>query len=257
MYYIKKIFVCIALLFFANSYAQEKDNTINQLDANGNRHGLWKGYYDDTKHLKYEGTFVNGKEVGTFTFYDNTKAKSIIATRVFQKDGSAYTTFFKGKFKVSEGLVVNKQYQGLWKTYHFESDQVMMLEHYKNGVLHGKKQVFYLDGDLLEESTYQNGLLEGVYKKYARTGKVLEELSYKQGKLSGKAIYRDHQGNIESEGMYRNDLPVGDWKYFEKGKLVRTENKEAQRKLRKAGDSLAQPSAEIRKLKQKPTQKQR
>ena len=256
MLHLKKIFVFIVFIFLANCNAQEKEINTNQLNANGNRHGLWKGYYEDTKYLKYEGTFNDGKEVGTFTFYDNTKAKSIIATRVFQKDGSAYTTFFKGKFKVSEGLVVNKQYQGLWKTYHFESDQVMMLEQYKDGVLHGKKQVFYMDGDLLEESTYVNGLREGVYKKFARTGKVLEELNYKQGKLSDKAIYRDHQGNIESEGMYRNDLPIGEWKFYEKGKLVRTENKEAQRKLRKAGDSLANPTAEIRKLKQKPTQKQ-
>ena len=32
-------------------------------------------------------------------------------------------------------------------------------------------------------------------------------------------MYRDHQGNLESEGMYRNDLPIGEWKYYENGKL--------------------------------------
>ena len=93
-----KLFVFIVFIFLANCNAQEKEIITNQLNANGNRHGLWKGYYEDTKYLKYEGTFNDGKEVGTFTFYDNTKVKKIVATRDFtSKDGSCYTIVFNGK----------------------------------------------------------------------------------------------------------------------------------------------------------------
>jgi antitoxin component YwqK of YwqJK toxin-antitoxin module len=109
---------------FMGMQAQET----NQFDQKGQRHGMWRGLYDDTKHLRYEGTFEHGTEIGTFTFYDNTKKKEIIATRVFKNNGEAYTTFFKGKFKVSEGLVLNKKYEGLWLTYHKESTIVMMRE---------------------------------------------------------------------------------------------------------------------------------
>jgi|688.fasta_scaffold06418_7 antitoxin component YwqK of YwqJK toxin-antitoxin module len=226
---------------FMGMQAQET----NQFDQKGQRHGMWRGLYDDTKHLRYEGTFEHGTEIGTFTFYDNTKKKEIIATRVFKNNGEAYTTFFKGKFKVSEGLVLNKKYEGLWLTYHKESTIVMMRENYKNGELHGEKKVYYHDGDLVEESFYEKGIRQGLYKKYALSGKVIEELTYKDGKMHGPAIYRDYQGEVTAEGQYKDDYQSGIWKFYKNGKLERTENKDALRKTRKKGQA-SNPSAEKR-----------
>ena len=102
----------VSIFFLINSviFAQGK---INQLDDKGNKHGLWKGVYEDTKYPKYEGEFKHGKEVGIFTFYDNTKVKKIVATRDFSaNDGSCYTIIFNGKHKVSEGKLVNKVHEG-------------------------------------------------------------------------------------------------------------------------------------------------
>lgn len=130
----------ISLLFFLLIMKIGFSQDINQFNEKGNRQGLWRGYYENTKNLKYEGIFEDGKEVGTFTFYDNLKEKTIVATRTFNDLGHAYTTFFKGKFKVSEGLVVDKKYEGLWITYHKESNIIMMKENYKNGELHGEKK---------------------------------------------------------------------------------------------------------------------
>lgn len=211
-----------------------KSQELNQFDEKGNRHGLWKGYYDETKHLKYEGEFKNGKEVGTFIFYDNTKKKEIIAKREFNNKGEAYTTFYKGKFKVSEGLVVNKKNEGLWITYHKDSDIPMMKENYKNGLLHGEKKVYYHDGDLVEESNYLNGKKHGKYKKYALSGKVIEELEYKNDTMHGPAIFRDYQGTVTLEGQYKDDFQSGIWKHYKNGKLDKTENKDAQRTYRKS-----------------------
>ena len=246
---IKKLITFSLFLTFFSFYSQE----INQFDDKGNRHGLWKGYYEETKHLKYEGEFKNGKEIGTFIFYDNTKKKEIIAKRVFNTKGEAYTAFFKGKFKVSEGLVVDKKNESLWITYHKDSDIPMMKENYKNGLLHGEKKVYYHDGDIVEESNYVNGKREGVYKKYALSGKVIEELNYKSDKIHGAAIYRDYQGNVTIEGQYKNNLSSGIWKYYKNGKLERTENKDAQKKARKAGEN-SPANAVQQPLKQKPTQ---
>jgi len=243
-YYLKymimkfSILTIILIVILSPIHAQDT----NLFDEKGNRHGLWRGVYEDTKHLRYEGTFEHGTEVGTFTFYDNIKKKEIIATRVFNKNGEAYTTFFKGKHKVSEGLVVNKKYEGLWLTYHKESTIVMMKENYKNGELHGEKKVYYHDGDIVEESFFAKGIRQGVYKKYALSGKVIEELNYKDGKMDGPAIYRDYQGVVTIEGQYKNDFQSGIWKYFKKGKLDRTENKDALRKTRKKGD-ISNPTA--------------
>ena len=42
---------------------KSKNCKINQLDANGNRTGLWRGYWDNGK-LDYEGNYINGLKHG-------------------------------------------------------------------------------------------------------------------------------------------------------------------------------------------------
>lgn len=225
-----KFFLLFILLVGFNSLSQEK---INQLDEKGNKHGLWKGVYEDTKYLKYEGEFKNGKEVGVFTFYDNTKVKKIVATRDFSaKDGSCYTIVFNGKHKVSEGKLVNKIHEGEWKFYHLRSDTIMNLENYKNGKLHGIKKVFYNTGLIAEETTYVDGIKHGPYKKVAENGVVLEETNFKNGELNGSAVFREAAGGKYTEGQYKNGKSVGIWKFYEGGKLVKQENRSEKKKAK-------------------------
>ena len=87
----------VILLFFLtfSTFAQDK---INQLDEQGNRHGLWKGTHKETNRPRYEGTFNHGTEIGVFKYFDDTKAGTIIATRDFSEDdGSCYAIFYDQK----------------------------------------------------------------------------------------------------------------------------------------------------------------
>ena len=72
------------VLIFLNVFCIRAQNNFNKLDEKGKKNGPWKGIYEDTKNPKYEGTFEHGKEVGFFTFFDNTKTKKVIATREFK-----------------------------------------------------------------------------------------------------------------------------------------------------------------------------
>ncbi|RTY98056.1 hypothetical protein EKL98_15800, partial [Flavobacterium bomense] len=139
-------------LFFVNM-AMFAQVVYNKLDDKGNKNGPWKGFYFDTKNPKYEGAFEHGKEIGIFTFYDNTKSKRVVATREFNsKDNSAYTIFYDQlKNKVSEGKVVNKLYEGQWKYYHKASKAIMTTENYSKGKLEGLRSVFYSNGKIAEE----------------------------------------------------------------------------------------------------------
>ena len=170
----------IAFLFLAN-FSLFAQTDYNKLDDNGNKNGLWRGIYKDTKNLKYEGTFDHGKEVGVFTFFDNKKTKTVIATREFNpKDNSAYTIFYDQiKNKVSEGKVVNKLYEGQWKYYHKASKSIMAIENYSKGKLEGLRSVFYPNGKIAEELFYKNNLKNGVYKRYTESGIIIEESNYK------------------------------------------------------------------------------
>ena len=230
-------------LFFISCglYAQD---TINKNDPQGLKHGYWRGFYEDTKNLRYEGKFENGKEIGTFKFYDNTKKKKLISTRKFEFNGVAYTTVYNGNFKVSEGKTINKKREGKYLTYHYLQEIVMNEENYKNDLLHGLKKVFYKSGEIAEESMYENGKRNGFYKKYAENGIIMEESNYIKGESHGKAIFRDALGNITSEGNYEKGKSVGIWKIYENGKLVKIENRSNKEKtgninqIKKGNDSI-------------------
>lgn len=217
----KNIFTYILALFSAATFAQET----NQMDAKGQRHGLWKGTHTESKRPRYEGTFEHGKETGIFKFFDDTKAGKVIATRDFtSKDGSAYTTFFdQDGNKVSEGKEVNKLTEGEWKYYHYKSKELMTLENYSKGKLHGDRKVYYKSGVVAEESKYENGLKVGVYKRYDEKNQLLEESNYKNGELEGPAFFNDGLGKT-IKGQYTNGKKSGIWSYFENGKLVKKQN---------------------------------
>lgn len=224
------------ILVFLNVYCLHSQNIYNKLDDKGNKNGPWKGVYSDTKNPKYEGTFEHGKEVGVFTFYDNTKTKIILATREFNpQDNSAYTIFYdQFKNKVSEGKVVNKVYEGQWKYYHKASKTIMTIENYSKGKLEGLRSVFYPNGKIAEEILYKNNLKNGVYKRYTETGIIIEETNYKNDQFDGLAIFRDaDDGNLVSKGKFVNGKKAGIWQFFQGGKLVKEENMSFQNSISK------------------------
>jgi antitoxin component YwqK of YwqJK toxin-antitoxin module len=224
------------IVFFVMNAAAVAQTEFNQLDPKGSKNGPWKGFYPESKRLRYDGTFEHGKEVGVFRYYDDTQAQSIIATREFNKiDNSAYTMFYnQANNLVSEGKVVNKLYEGVWKYYHENSKAIMTLENYANGKLEGVRSVFYPNGKLAETTNYVKGIKSGAYKKYTVEGIVLEESNYKIGQFDGKAIYRDPKGNIVAQGIYVNGKKKGIWQFYQNGKLVSEENMSKVKKLVKA-----------------------
>ncbi len=224
-----KIFLLFLSIFGMNiSLAQEEK--INQLDAKGNRHGVWKGVHEKSQRPRYEGTFVNGKETGVFKYFDDTKAGTVIATRDFSKgDGSCYVVMYNQKGnKVSEGLLnKDKQNHGVWKYYHQNSPQSMSVETFNNGKLHGRVVVYYKNGKIASETHYEDGVKEGIFKKYSEDGIVLEEIPYKNNQFNGWVIYRDINGQIIAQGMYEKGLKKGIWKFYENGKLIREVDSES------------------------------
>ncbi len=220
---IKNIFFTLAVFHFANIYSQ---TSLNSFDENGKRHGIWKGIYEDTKNPKYEGTFDHGKEIGKFIFFDNTKAKLVIATREFNKlNNEAYTIFFdQNKNKVSEGKVINKSFQGQWKYYHKASTAIMTIENYKDGKLEGLRTVFFINGKVAEETNYKNNLKEGISKLYTQNGIVIEESIFKNNIYNGMSTFRDTDGNLVSKGIFINGKKSGIWQFYEKGKLIKETN---------------------------------
>lgn len=195
----------------------------NRLDATGKKHGLWKGSYADTNRPRYEGTFDHGKEVGIFTYFDNTKEGKVIATRTFNAlENTCYTIVYnQNGNKVSEGKLVNRIEEGAWKFYHEDSPQIMTYELYNKGKLNGIRKVFYKNGTIAEECGYKNGKRDGMYRKLTEEGIVLEESTYKNGEYDGLAIFRTANNTIAAKGNFVKGKKEGIWEVLEKGKLVK------------------------------------
>lgn len=210
--------ICILLINTIFSFAQ---TDFNKLDDKGLKVGVWKGFFEDSKRLRYQGTFDHGKEIGTFNYYDDTKEAALIGVRIFDiNDNSVYTTFYDQKKNVvSEGKSVNKLKEGNWKYYHEAAKELMTLEFYKLGKLDGTRTVYYKNGAVAEEINYQNGIKVGIYKKFTETGIVLETVAYKNNEYDGLAVYKDPDNNIVAQGLFDNGKKIGIWKFFKAGKF--------------------------------------
>ncbi|WP_396600765.1 toxin-antitoxin system YwqK family antitoxin [Algibacter sp. R77976] len=208
--------MCSSIMFAQN---------VNQFDANGKRHGIWKKHFEDTNIIRYEGQFAHGKEIGLFKFYKNYKKKAILsATKLFNENNNrAAVKFLASNGKViSEGEMYGKTYIGTWKYYQKNSDQLLTVEHYNDkGELIGERLVYYPSGQLAEKKNYSNGKLHGESFWLSEKNVVLKSYIYENDELHGKAQFYNPKGELLSEGQYKRGKKDGVWKFYEDGKLIR------------------------------------
>lgn len=213
-----------SVLFFLLTYSFMFSQDINQVDANGKNHGVWKKNFEGTNILRYEGAFLHGKEIGLFKFYKNINKKAVLtATKAFNENNDiAYVTFYSSKGKViSEGEMDGKKFIGKWKYYQRTNNELLTVEFYNNsGKLQGERTVFYPNGEIAEKQTYKNGKLEGVSKMFSEQNILLSELLYVNGELHGYSKYYSPKAELVAEGLYKNDKKTGVWKFYEDGKLT-------------------------------------
>lgn len=202
------------------SFAQEK---VNQLDANGKRHGNWVKSYENGS-ARYKGTFEHGKEVGKFEFYaeNNPTFPECIKEFAVNSDQVKVSYYYPdGKLK-SSGQMANQQRIGKWIYFFKDGIKVLSEENYKNGLLEGDYKIYYINGKLTEWSIYKNGLLHGTSKRFSENDILIEEINYTVGKLNGPAIYYNTSGELILKGTYLNDISVGAWESYENGVLKET-----------------------------------
>jgi antitoxin component YwqK of YwqJK toxin-antitoxin module len=206
----------VVFLFFlmtlSNTQLLLSQEKINQFNEDGQRIGVWKKYYPN-KRIRYEGQFINGKEVGIFKYYSSLSSEHPTAIKTFLKGSTkAEVQFFtdKGVLK-STGQMKGKQRIGKWLYFNIDGKTLLAEENYKEGVLNGVAKTFYFNGKLTEVSFYKNGKLHGNLKRYSDNGVLLDDLNYNKGKLHGPAKYYSVDGTLLLWGDYENDQKIGVW----------------------------------------------
>jgi antitoxin component YwqK of YwqJK toxin-antitoxin module len=214
------VFVFIFCFSVGTLFAQQ----INQKDVRGMRQGLWKKYYPNSQQLRYTGSFVDDKEVGTFTFYCETCGEQPFCVKEFSPNAPTQVRYYtKSGDLVSKGAMSGKQRNGLWLIFHENSQKVMTREFYVAGKLHGEITTYYLSGEIIETTTYLNGVKQGKSSYYASDGVKLKELSYKNDLLDGPAAYYSHTGKLTMKGDYKNGIHHGVWNYYKDGRFLLSE----------------------------------
>lgn len=218
-----KFLFLIALFFTVSSSWSQND--INQLDDQGNRHGLWEKYFEKSRQLRYQGTFNHGKETGIFKFYcSDCKDQPMVIKTFSEENDSTFVQYFAKKGKLaSQGAMIGKNRVGEWLYFQKRNRHIMSKEFYVNGKLEGIKYTYYKNKKIAEEVEYRNGIKEGKHNYYSFTGVLLKELVNQNDQLHGTAKYYDAKGELIIQGIYKNGLKDGVWKYYKNGKLLKEE----------------------------------
>ncbi|MFH1074464.1 MAG: toxin-antitoxin system YwqK family antitoxin [Candidatus Firestonebacteria bacterium] len=156
-----------------------------------------------------------GSEIGRENYdadgvYAGTKGKIPDgAYKIYYKDGKTprleYT--FKAGHKVAAKIFTE---EGLLQ---YDAE-------YKNGLLDGKKTLYYKDKTPMQIISYRKGKKNGIYIAYHQTGKIEYEENYREEVKQGKRKTYYASGAPESEETYKDDVLDGPWKkYWENGKV--------------------------------------
>lgn len=205
--------ILLAVLTLAAVAAQAQ----NAVDNQGRRQGHW--LKTDKQGAKvYEGTFKDGLETGTFTYYyadgkvriRNTYSVpgKICRHEVYDPDGHLLAT----------GEYNQKNRHGRWEFYN-EKGRLIKITHYNMGVRHGLQATFTDSGDTAEVCNWVDNHRHGRWwKRVGKKGYIT--VGYNHGAIEGDLKEYDDDGRLVQEGHFTHNERDGHFKRYEDNQMV-------------------------------------
>lgn len=215
--------LCLALLSIVATGQELTNTNINKVDSQGRKQGDWKAF-DVNGNLKFEGHFVDGLPVGTFTYYyPDGKIRAI--SEMIDGGKRSHTRIFHNNTRLmAEGNYLEEKKDSTWNYYSDFDGVLLSTENYANGVLEGTVITYYPSGSVAEEIPYKNGLKEGVWKQYFTDGKLKLKATYVNDLLEGLMLVYHQNGVPEISGTYENNFKHGLWFTFNnRGEVIKKE----------------------------------
>lgn len=196
--------------------------------------GLKKDY-DEDGNLTHEYFLKNGKLEGKAkTYSPNGKLRTEYNFKNSLKEGINYDFYYSedsdNLIKVVSNFKNGKQ-NGREISYLENASEkyIVGVHNYKNGILEGK--AYQSRSEIIEEKNYSNGALNGTYKEYVDLKNFLlggiakidtlslpktliVEQNYYNDKLEGIVKQYDLTGSLKVEGVYKDSLKTGTWKFY-------------------------------------------
>ena len=193
-----------------------KKQPINRKDASGRKQGIWMDFYPDLS-VQSDGPYTNDLKNGLFKFYlpDGSLHRSERwVMGVLMVDAEEVEKIeLKREIDPNTGTIakigayLSGKPQGVHREYNPQGE-VIGGQLYNKGIL------------LAEGITDEQGRRQGPWKFFYEDGELRSEGSYKDNLRVGKWKYYFLDGKIEQEGRYANDNPDGTWIwYFDNGQV--------------------------------------
>jgi len=215
--------VFLIIFSFILSFNINAQPNVNKLDDQGRKTGKWLSYHPGGKK-KYEGTFREGYEIGTFKFWNG---NGQLTTELIYSQKGEYADakmFYNNGLVKAEGRFHNKKKDGLWKFYFKLPHDLQKEESYKDGKKDGVWRIYYRDGKLSSEIYWKDGIRDGSWNDFFENGEPHVEASFKNGVLDGSYTTYFIGTVISKEGEYVNGNMDGIWRiYDERGVLIKKE----------------------------------
>jgi len=195
---------------------------------------------DTTEKINY----LLGKKNGYYYQYkkDPLRGVYIYSSELFvgdKKEGVAYIYFPNGNIQQTIAYNGGRK-DGLSKEYDIEGNIITLFE-YRNDMLINREQInrtdarglkqgdwkeYYPNGNIKSEYTYKDDLLHGYYKEYDNRGRPLTTMLYENGAIVESNVNNipnieisnkyDSDGRLTYSGPFRNEVPVGVHREFDK-----------------------------------------
>lgn len=198
----------------------------NLIDNQGRKQGEWIKYFENSKVPMYKGEFKDDLPIGKFIYYyPSSKIKAIV-----NHDDSGRSESFlyhENKNLMAYGIYINQKKDSIW-THYGPSERISFSETYQNGVLNGKKIIYYVPEDpydnkieISQELNFLNGRLNGECMDYFPGGILKKKCSYNNGVYDGIVTHYHPSGQIMLTERWKNRKPHGWWiTYNNQGKEV-------------------------------------
>ena len=209
-------------------------------------------FYNEAGDTLQKVNYVMGKRNGYTFGYNVMHAKDpmnrgkIVSKELYvndKREGQSIYYFTNGQIK-EEVLFANNKRHGVSKEYN-EGGTLITIQRFNNGTLvererlnridaQGLKQgvwkTFYPNGRIKSEINYKDDLITGAYKEYDENGNVSMLLQYAKGVLIEEQDTAameieirnqvDADGNLVYSGSYKENIPVGIHRMFDKNGAV-------------------------------------
>lgn len=162
------------LSFSQISFTVHDGDTINVVDKDSLRQGVWKEFY------------ANGKLRNEVVYRDNKKHGLDIS-------------WYNGSGCVKQEMYYNHGQLDGPVTHYGKNCKKELIENYKNGVKEGLEVAYHANGKILSEGNFKKGNLDGVYKVYNKNGKF----SFESRTTTGPVDFGPDVEDTTNNGVYK------------------------------------------------------